>query len=175
MSAPDGNESVSSAAIATLTVTSHWRDRLYYGTVIPALCVVGGATLLLISPPPPSVPAAFAFYLVIVGFMIGGVGFALTAWRSRFIISPSGIVVQQAIRQRLFPWGRVEQVTLGRPHSYAGRHGHGPRWQALQVHTIGETLPVTAAATNRPKRHMPELVNRIDQALAPYGRHVQRH
>lgn len=120
-------------------------------------------------------PAAPAFHLVIVGFMIGSIGFALTAWRSRFIVSPSGIVVQQAIRQRLFSWGRIEQVALGHPHSYAGRQGRGPRWQALHVHATGETLPVIAAATNRPRRHMPDLVNRVELALAAYGHQVQRH
>ena len=175
MGAPHGNDGMRSGAMAALTVTSHWRDRLYYGTVIPALCIVVGATMLLLAPPPPSVPAALAFYGMTIGFIIGGVGFALTAWRSRFIVSPSGIVVHQAIRQRLFPWDRLEAITLDRPHRYAGRHGRGPRWQALHVHATDERMPVIAAATNRPKRHMPDLVNRVDQALAPYGHRVQQH
>lgn len=155
-----------------LEVRSHWRDRLQYGIVVPVLSV-GFGVLVVVGPPPPSLPAMLALRGFGLLLVTTGIQFALTAWRSRLIIGPSGLVVRRAVREDLVPWNRLEHVTVGSAHSYAGVRGRGTRWGALHVGIEGGRLPLVVAATNRPKGTLPELVAEVDAALAYYGHRVQ--
>ena len=157
-----------------LEVAAGWRDRLQYGVLLPVLLVGGAGLVALGVPPPPTTGAMVAFYGLLGLAVVTGLGFALTAWRARLVVGPSGLVVRSGLRERLIPWNQLERVEVGPPHRYAGRRGRSARWQALNVRTGGAQLPVVVAATNRPANRMPELVGEVDRALAVYGHKVQR-
>ncbi len=159
-------------AEAPLVVRTHWRDRLQYGIVLPVLMLGGVALLAAIAPAPPTLGATLALAGGGVLAVAVGVGFGLTAWRSRLVVGPSGLEVRRAVSVQLVPYNRLERIEVGHPHRYAGRHGRGPA--GARVHATGQQRPLVVPATNRSRRAMPQLVAEVDAALAPYGHRVER-
>jgi hypothetical protein len=98
---------------APLVVRPHWRDRLQYGTVLPVLLLGGVALLAAIAPPPPTLGARLALAGGAVLAVAVGLGFGLTAWRSRLVVGPSGLEVRRGVSVRLVPYDRLERIEVG--------------------------------------------------------------
>jgi hypothetical protein len=141
--------------------------------VLPVLLLGGVALLAAVAPAPPTLGARLALAGGGVLAVVVGLGFGLTARRSRLVVGPSGLEVRRGVSVQLVPYDRLERIAVGHPHRYAGRHGRGPRWRALHVHATGAQRPLVVPATNRPRRAMPQLVAEVDAALAPYGHRVE--
>jgi hypothetical protein len=94
-----------------LVVRPHWRDRLQYGTVLPVL-LGGVAASAGIAPLPPTLGASLALAGGAVLAVVVGLVFALTAWRSRLVVGPSGLEVRRAVSVQLVPYDRLERIQV---------------------------------------------------------------